>query len=155
MEGGNAAISALNEIDFSKSLSLLTTYYLPHIRQFTATGETSAAVSLAARLAAMIQSRYPELWPETIRALIINSCSWTDTMLSRVPQDGSRGANHHYYARQASPLPLPRPFCLDVYENQKEFLSKISRRTEGHAMHSDVVASSLFERDLVLRSKRE
>lgn len=93
MEGGNAAISALNEIDFSESLSLLTTYYLPHIRQFTATGETSAAVSLAARLAAMIQSRYPELWPETIRALIINSCSWTDTMLSRVPQDGSRGAS--------------------------------------------------------------
>jgi len=95
MEGGNAAISALDEIDFSESLSLLTTYYLPNIRQFTGTGETSAAVSLAARLAAMIQSRYPELWPETIRALIVNSCAWTNAMLCRVPQDGSRGASEN------------------------------------------------------------
>jgi hypothetical protein len=90
MEGGNAAISALDQIDFSDSLSLLTTYHLPQIRQFTATGETSASTSLTARLAAMIQARYPQLWPETIRALIVNSCNWNNAMLSRVPQDGSR-----------------------------------------------------------------
>jgi hypothetical protein len=90
MEGGNAAISAVGQIDFSDSLSLVTTYHLPQIRQFTATGETSASTSLIARLAAMIQARYPQLWPETIRALIVNSCSWNNTMLSRVPQDGSR-----------------------------------------------------------------
>jgi hypothetical protein len=92
MEGGNAAISAHNHVDFAESLSLVTTYHLSHVRQFTATGETSAAVSLAARLGAMIQARYPNLWPETVRALIINSCAWTDAMLARVPQDASRRA---------------------------------------------------------------
>jgi hypothetical protein len=92
MEGGNAAISAIAEIDFSDSLSLLTTYYQPQIRQFAATGETSAAVSLGARLAALVQAPYPQFWPETIRALIINSCAWNSAMLSRILQDGSRKA---------------------------------------------------------------
>jgi hypothetical protein len=42
--------------------------------------DTSAATAQAARMAAIIQAEYPNLWPETIRALLIHSADWTDAM---------------------------------------------------------------------------
>ena len=50
------------------------------MRPLTVTGETSAAASQAARMAAIIQVEYPDLWPETVRALIVHSADWTDAM---------------------------------------------------------------------------
>lgn len=45
------------------------------------TGMTSAAAAGVARLAAQIHSRFPELWPETVRALLINSARWNNEMI--------------------------------------------------------------------------
>lgn len=53
-------------------------------------GETSAAAAQASRLAARIQAEYPELWPETIRALIVHSADWTDAMRQRFITTGTR-----------------------------------------------------------------
>ncbi len=78
-EGGNAASDALGPV-WTHSLSLLTTYHLPLERQFTTTRATSAATALAARMAAQLMTDYPELWPETIRGLIVHSAEWTDEM---------------------------------------------------------------------------
>ena len=51
------------------------------LRQLTSFGDTSAATALASRLAAQLYHRYPDLRPETIRALIIHSAEWTPQML--------------------------------------------------------------------------
>lgn len=80
-EGGNCAIDPADgkayEID---PLSLLTTHSKIGSRLFAATCMTSAATALAARFAARLQSRYPDLWPESIRALMIHSAEWTDAL---------------------------------------------------------------------------
>ena len=62
------------------SLSLLTAHHRPAERVFTTTNATSAAMALAARLAARIMVVYPMLWPETVRALIVHSAEWTEAM---------------------------------------------------------------------------
>jgi hypothetical protein len=43
-------------------------------------GATSGASAIAANLAARLQAEYPELWPETIRALLVHSCRYTPAM---------------------------------------------------------------------------
>lgn len=44
-------------------------------------GDTSAATALASRFAVHLKNEYPDLWPETIRGLMVHSSSWTQTML--------------------------------------------------------------------------
>jgi len=78
-EGGNAAKDALGAV-WMPSLSLLTANSKPEERLFTTANATSAASALAARMAAQLMADYPELWPETIRALIVHSAEWTDAM---------------------------------------------------------------------------
>lgn len=78
-EGGNAAKDRLGAVWFP-SLSLLTTNDQPTACLFTTINATSAATALAARMAAQIMEIYSELWPETVRALIVHSAEWTDNM---------------------------------------------------------------------------
>ncbi|ABK18535.1 S8 family peptidase [Syntrophobacter fumaroxidans] len=80
-EGGNAAKDAFGAV-WLPSLSLLTSYHVPSRRLFTTTNATSAATALAGGMAARLMSVYPELWPESIRALMVHSAEWTDTMRS-------------------------------------------------------------------------
>ena len=79
LEGGNAAKDLLSAVT-ADSLSLLTTHHHPTDRIFTTTRATSAAMALAARLAARIMVVYPALWLETVRALIVHSAEWTEAM---------------------------------------------------------------------------
>lgn len=44
---------------------------------------TSAAAAQASWMAAKIQVRYPEAWPETIRGLLVHTAEWTDAMKSQ------------------------------------------------------------------------
>ncbi|HEX7549348.1 MAG TPA: S8 family serine peptidase [Candidatus Methylomirabilis sp.] len=53
------------------NLWLLTTHWRPIEKLLTVSGETSAAAALAARMAAIPQAAYPNYWPETIRALLV------------------------------------------------------------------------------------
>lgn len=62
------------------SLNLLTTHFKPTEKLFTTTNATSAASALCARMAAQLMGVYPQLRPETIRALIVHSAEWTDAM---------------------------------------------------------------------------
>ena len=79
LEGGNVAQSPLGPYQMD-SLSLLTAFYRPNERPFTTTCATSAATAQAARLAAFVMAEYPELWPETVRGLIVHSAEWTKAM---------------------------------------------------------------------------
>lgn len=80
-EGGNAGKDAFSAIGIS-SLHLLTTNNRPIESLFTTTNATSAASALGARLAGQLMTAYPALRPETIRALIVHSANWTDSMRS-------------------------------------------------------------------------
>ena len=77
------------ERDTPDSLSLLTTYHLAD-RPFTSTGDTSAATASAARFAAILRSQYPQLWPETIRALLVDSAEWTPQMKRGLDVEGGK-----------------------------------------------------------------
>ncbi|MCY4076751.1 MAG: S8 family peptidase [Acidobacteria bacterium] len=95
LEGGNAARDLLSAVT-ADSLSLLTTHHRPADRIFTTTCATSAAMALAARLAARIMVVYPRLWPETIRALIVHSAEWTGAMRkSSLPARGTPTKTHY------------------------------------------------------------
>ena len=78
-EGGNQCLTKNGTTDFADGLNLLTVSGKP-TQPFTQTGDTSAAGALAARFAAQVWSRYPELMPETVRALMVHSADWTERM---------------------------------------------------------------------------
>lgn len=76
-EGGNLATDG-QEVKSDQRLSVLTTdangNHLGDIQQ------TSAATGLAAHIAARIHHHYPNVRPETIRALLVHSADWTQEM---------------------------------------------------------------------------
>lgn len=78
-EGGNVGIDQ-HSCASIPSLCLLTTHNEITTRLFSIFHATSAATALAGRFAAEIYVRYPELWPETVRALMVHSAQWTDAM---------------------------------------------------------------------------
>ncbi len=87
MEGGNNAIDpGTGRADSVDDLMLLTTRVSPDGALLTTTGDTSAATALAARYAAIIWSHYPNLWPETLRGLMVHSARWTGRMLAEFPR---------------------------------------------------------------------
>lgn len=86
MEGGNMALHPSgNSADYiDDALQLLSTGHQFVLgKPLISFGDTSAASAQAARLAAMTQAKYPEYWPETIRALLVHSANWTDAMKAR------------------------------------------------------------------------
>ena len=91
LEGGNwyddgATLTPNTHTD----LMLVTTSRNYPERSFTDMADTSAATALAARELAILRSTYPDLWPETIRALYVASARWTDQMWSHVPVNHRR-----------------------------------------------------------------
>jgi hypothetical protein len=88
MEGGNQAIDpTTRRADYVDDLMLLTTRMSATGALLTTTADTSAAAALAARYAAIILSHYPNLWPESIRALLVHSARWTDAMRREFPDN--------------------------------------------------------------------
>lgn len=81
LEGGNWALdTAFHFPEDLDSLQLLSTGHEPLTKPLVTFGETSAATALAARMAAILQSHYPDLWPETLRGLLVHSAQWTPAM---------------------------------------------------------------------------
>jgi Subtilase family len=86
MEAGNMGVNpAVADPDYiDHGLQLLSTAHnFIANRPLTTFGDTSAAAGLAARFAAIVWAKYPNLTPETIRALMIHSAEWTPAMLAR------------------------------------------------------------------------
>lgn len=88
-DGGNVATNG-SDYTACDDLSLLTTWKDPLIRQYSTINATSSASAQAAWFAAQLVSEYPELWPETIRALMIHSASWTDKMKNQFCSDDKK-----------------------------------------------------------------
>jgi hypothetical protein len=79
LEGGNVLRDSYGCTQCTE-FSLLTLHHRPFERQFSTIWATSAATAQAAWMAAQIQAHYPQAWPETIRALLIHSATWTNEM---------------------------------------------------------------------------
>ncbi len=86
--GGNIISNGYDYLQ-CEELSTLTTGFRPHTNAFSTIFATSAATAQAANYCAQLMSEYPELWPETIRALMIHSASWTDEMHRMFCEKGS------------------------------------------------------------------
>jgi hypothetical protein len=90
MEGGNVAIDGTGFYTECDDLSLLSTHYQPQVHLLRSFNMTSAAASQAANFAAKIQARYPEYWPETIRALMVHSAEWPDSLKGQFAANDSK-----------------------------------------------------------------
>ncbi|MBS9525665.1 S8 family peptidase [Litoribacter alkaliphilus] len=80
-EGGNAAEwnSGLCDPDSLMPLSISKGGMASSL--FSTFGETSSATAFASKFAVGILENYPNIWPETVRALMVHAAQWTDQML--------------------------------------------------------------------------
>ena len=94
-EGGNLYKTNDSLLLFSthQDLELMTTSKNYQISSFFDTiNATSAATALASNFAGRLQAKYPHLWAESIRGLIVHSAKWTSTMEEQFPViKGNRG----------------------------------------------------------------
>lgn len=92
LEGGNLAVDPATRRGWTTAdLGILTTSRDFPNPVFTVSGDTSAATAEASRLAALISDAYPDLWPETVRALLAASANWTDAMRGYLPRTPKKG----------------------------------------------------------------
>lgn len=81
-EGGNDAILYSGILD-DESLKLLSTGVGGVGRSWLTTiADTSSATALASKFTSELYQKYPDLKPETIRALVIHSADWSKVMLN-------------------------------------------------------------------------
>lgn len=90
MEGGNVLTDGNGINDDADDVSLLSTYKDPAVRHFGKFNMTSAATAQAAWFAAQIMDIYPNIWPETVRALMVHSAEWTDRLKKQFLPDLSK-----------------------------------------------------------------
>ena len=79
-EGGNVAKDSTEFVSGHDDLSILTTASNSTRSQFDYITATSAATAQVSWMAAQIQARYPDAWPETVRGLMVHSAEWTEKM---------------------------------------------------------------------------
>lgn len=84
-EGGNLATDGICAGMDPDDLRLLTAHHKINQSLFTIFGDTSAATALAGYFAAQILVQNPDFWPETVRALIVHSATWTAAMRKHLP----------------------------------------------------------------------
>lgn len=152
MEGGNSAIDPGTGLaDSLDDLSLLTTRLDPTGALLTTTADTSAATALAARSAAIIWARYPRLWPETVRGLLVHSARWTPTMLKEFPYVDRR-QRLRCYGYGVPDLPsalrsLRNSATLIVEGSLQPFDQVTTTDAEGHA-RKDIKAKDMHLHEL-------
>ncbi|MBF0092946.1 MAG: S8 family peptidase [Alphaproteobacteria bacterium] len=104
-EGGNLAMNGTH-IDFPiPDLSLLSTHHKPAEKSFTLSWATSAATAQVARMAATISAEYPHLWPESVRALLVQSARWTRAMRAHLDGAGGKKARARLVRRYGYGVP--------------------------------------------------
>ncbi|WP_455108665.1 S8 family peptidase [Porphyromonas sp.] len=87
-EGGNLYKTNDSQFPFSShpDLELITASKNYQISgYFDTINATSAATALAANFAGKLQARYPHLWAESIRGIMVHSAKWTSSMEIQFP----------------------------------------------------------------------
>lgn len=146
-EGGNHGVDPTTSAgDHLDDLALLTTFNQPEERAFTVTGDTSAATAQVARMAAQILSDRPELWPETVRALIVHSAVWTPAMLEHLPMNPNQSHQRLIMRRYGYGIPsleramrsLSSDVTLVIESDLQPFLLEGSRTHSRDMMLHDL-----------------
>jgi hypothetical protein len=93
-EGGNLYKSLDPDFPYStdEDLEVLTTNHHFQVKLFDVIAATSAATAFAANFAARLMVKYPNLWPESIRGLMVHSAKWTDAMIAQFPVNNNSRA---------------------------------------------------------------
>ncbi len=104
-EGGNVGRNG-KTLDFPvPDLCLLSTYYKPADKTLALSWATSAATAQVARIAAITRAEYSDLWPETVRALIVHSARWTNTMQAHLGSGAGKRARLNLARRYGYGVP--------------------------------------------------
>jgi hypothetical protein len=105
-EGGNAVVDPGGAVDFPvPSMSVLTTHFEPFDHTLALMYATSAATAQVARIAGLIAAEYPQLWPETVRGLIVHSAEWTQFMRQQLAGAGGMRARAKLVRRYGFGVP--------------------------------------------------
>lgn len=105
LEGGNVGYDG-KSIDFPLGdLSLLSTYYKPTESPLVLSWATSAAAAQVARIAALVHAGYPGFWSETVRALVVHSARWTETMRAHLGGNSGKLARENLARRYGFGVP--------------------------------------------------
>ena len=143
-EGGNQGINpADNTADNLDDLLLLTTHHRLQERLFTVSGDTSAATAQVARLGAQILADRDELWPETVRGLIVHSAEWTPAMLSCLPANARQRDKRLLVRRYGYGVP-------DLSRAQRSLQSDVTIVIESEMRPFEQNGADVRTRDMVL-----
>lgn len=107
MEGGNLGVQGGIIVDGIHTMMPLSLDKDPAMLLYPF-GNTSGAAALASKMAAELMTRYPDLWPETIRGLMVHSAEWTDNMLGGIDfLTAPKTAKNHLLRRFGYGVPIP------------------------------------------------
>ncbi|MBY0314554.1 MAG: S8 family peptidase, partial [Bdellovibrionales bacterium] len=131
-EGGNLAVDKTNFSDDRVPTLTTTTTGRDHLNMpFQVMYGTSPAAALAGCLSMQIWNENRNLWPETVRGLMVHSASWTPEMMQLLPSKDDRLALCGYGA----PSPELALFCTKdratvIVQDSLPNLQKIASNTE-------------------------
>lgn len=143
MEGGNAIDDNGRLSSAPDDINLTSTSAHSPVRHFDAMYATSAATALAARLAAKIKCKNPDLSPLSIRALMIHSAEWTDEMKRQNTDENGRLNIHNLLHTCGYGVPTEKKAIVseDCYATfiSEQTMTPLARATSGkyklNAMH--------------------
>ena len=138
-EGGNYASDNSGFITGVDDMQVLTTRSLTHGDALLGTiCDTSAATAQASRMAAILQSEYPNYWPETIRGLVVHSAEWTPQMLDEFPY-AERKSRLRVYGMGVPDLGRARRsasgFTTMVIQDELQPFAFGTSKNSSHEMH--------------------
>lgn len=86
-EGGNLEKLQDGSVNYHEDLDIITTSTNSSVNAFSRFNATSAATAFASNFLAKLRDVYPNAWPETLRALMIHSSSWSEGMINQFQID--------------------------------------------------------------------
>lgn len=115
----NAGNMASNGTDYTPcpDLSLLTTNNKTENRFFSTIWGTSSATAQASWMAAQLMNEYPNMWPETVRALMIHSARWSENMQRQFNTDDKKTSGRRNLLRHCGYGIPDLSRAIQCYEN--------------------------------------
>ncbi|UGQ46383.1 S8 family peptidase [Massilia endophytica] len=123
-EGGNVAVDPAGELtDIPPSLQLLTTNRNFNVHPLSYFWATSAATAQGAGVAGRIWAENPDLWPESVRGLIVHHANWTEAQRARYPnwRDLLRACGHGVPDETRAKHSAQHRVCLIAQETLQPF----------------------------------
>lgn len=146
-EGGNVArteAGSMLAVDDLQPISTARNFDVCHFLPFNM---TSASTAFAANFAASIWSEYPDLWPETVRGLIVHSARWTKSMTDTF----LRAPNKRAYQQllRACGFGVPNfDFAIRCMKNRLTLISESEMQPFEREADGDIATKDLHLFDL-------